>query len=96
MTEFTAVPVASGVPYHVIHVSDLTPTNLQDFVGRHSITIRTNTAEVLWIPGQGVVDDYSVKFYEKGRGGVGKDIPVWHISAAGDGTSFFAEHVSSA
>lgn len=78
----------------MIAVSDQTPTSLEDFIGHQSVSLSTNTAEVLWILGQGAADDGSVKFYEKGGGGEGKDIRVWRIGSADDGGSILAEQVS--
>jgi hypothetical protein len=87
---FATRPVVSGKPYLVRSVRQQAPHALGDFAGDTSFVIDLDGEEyTVWGPGVEAGD--LVKVYEKSDEGAGKDIRVWCVSAAADG-SFAAMH----
>jgi hypothetical protein len=84
---------ASGLPYPIQAVSGQDPTSLDQFVGENVFTILKNGAPSV-VFGAGAMSGDCVRFHEQDLSGAGKDIRVWEIRPAADG-SFTASSVSA-
>jgi hypothetical protein len=78
MTYPTPELVASGVPYTVRTVNDRSPSSMSDFDGVVAVAIEGVTGAHV-IHGTSAHADGTVRLYEKGEDGVGKDIRTWDI-----------------
>jgi hypothetical protein len=89
MSDSTPTSVVSGITYPVMTVAGRACEELTDFLGDTEFTIDNDGPYTAKGCGRATGD--SVRFYEKGRDGSGRDIRVWRIGRASDGT-FTAEH----
>ena len=91
MSFSTPAAVTSGTPYRIVQVADAAPRDLGQFVGTTRFSI--DLADGYLVCGSGRLEGDTVRFHEKDRGGTGKDVRVWTVSAV-EGGGFSAEHTA--
>jgi hypothetical protein len=85
MTFLADESVGSGQLYPVTDVDGRTPRSLDDFRGEVCVTLIRN-GDAVQMLGSGSEAPTGVRFHQKDPGRDGKDIRVWDITAAVDGS----------
>jgi len=86
-------PIDSGRGYRITAVDGRDPSRLDEFVGENTFTIiKDGVPQSVFGTGTPMID--SIRFYQKDSTPVARDIRVWNISQASDGT-FHARHVAA-
>ncbi len=90
MSQPTPKSVISGVAYRIVSVGEQPCSDLSEFDG-DDLQFEIDNNGPYTARGCGSIDGESVRFFEKDRHGVGRDIRVWRITRTPEGT-FVAEH----
>ena len=93
MTNSLEDPIESGPGYRITEVDGRNPGMLDDFAGENTFTI-IKDGVVHSVFGTGIPMIDSIRFYQKGSTPVARDLRVWKINQASDGT-FHARHVAA-
>jgi hypothetical protein len=81
----TPEPIVSSAPYVVTDLDGRKPGQVSDFVGSISALIERN-GQTHQVVGTGGEVDGSVRIYEKDAGADGRDVRVWDLTQADDGS----------
>jgi len=93
MTNSLEDPIESGPQYRITEVDRRNPGMLDDFAGENTFTI-IKDGVVHSVFGTGIPMIDSIRFYQKDSTPAARDIRVWKINQASDGT-FHARHVAA-